>query len=415
MDDTPAQPKGLFTVVPPGEAWRRLAQHIRPTGREETLVLANALGRVTARAVPSPGDLPSFPRSTMDGFAVRAEDTYGASEGLPAFLRLVGEVPMGRAPSLSVGAGEAALIHTGGMLPPGANAVVMVEVTQQMGDSLEVYRAVAVGENVVQVGEDVHTGEVILPAGHVLRPQDLGALAAMGVMSVPVTARPLVAILATGDEVVPPQQTPGPGQVRDVNSAVLRGLVQQSGGEPLPLGIAPDNFETLLAMARQGLVAADALVVAAGSSVSTRDMTARAIDELGPPGVIVHGVALRPGKPTILAVADGKPVFGLPGNPVSAMTVAELLLVPAVYALAGCRERRRPALTARLTANIPSAPGREDFVPVRLSEGDGGLEAEPVFGKSNLIFTTVRADGVVKVPLDLGGLLAGDTVTVTLY
>jgi molybdopterin molybdotransferase len=294
--------------------------------------------------------------------------------------------------------------------------VAMVETTQRQGEVVEVYRPVAEGENVVQVGEDVRRGESLVPAGQVLRPQDVGALAALGVLTVDVAAKPRVAILATGDEVVAPEREPGPGQVRDVNSGLLAGLVARAGGEPLPLGIAPDDYPALLDLARRGLAGADVLVVAAGSSVSTRDMTARAIGELGRPGVLVHGVALRPGKPTILAIADGKPVFGLPGNPVSAFTTAQLFVVPAIWRLLGLAQTPRPASTlARLAANVPSAPGREDYVPVRLVEREGETWAEPVFGKSNLIFTTVRADGQVRVPLNLGGLAAGQMVEVVLY
>ncbi len=352
----------------------------------------------------------------MDGYAVRAEDTYGASEGLPALLRLAGEVPMGRASQLSLAPGQAALIHTGGMVPAGADAVVMVETSQRYGEEVEIYRPVATGENTVQVGEDVGRGEPILPAGQLLRPQDLGALAALGVSEVEVVARPRVAILATGDEVVPPEREPVPGQVRDVNSGLLAALVQGAGGEPLALGVAPDDYETILRLSREGLAAADALVVAAGSSVSTRDVTARALGELGQPGVLVHGVALRPGKPTILGAAGGKPVFGLPGNPVSAFTTARLFLLPAIYRLLGLAQPPRPATArARLTANVPSATGREDFVPVRLLERDGETWAEPVFGKSNLIFVAVRADGFLRVALNLGGLAAGEQVEVTLY
>lgn len=416
MSESPLEPSELFTVVSPATAWARLALHLRPSGRTESVPLAAALGRVTGRAAASAADLPAFSRSTMDGFAVRAEDTYGASEGLPALLRVVGEVPMGRPSDLQLGRGEAALIHTGGSLPSGADAVVMVENTQRLGDEVELYRAVAAGENVVQVGEDVRRGAEILPAGHLLRPQDLGALAALGQLMVEVAARPRVAILATGDEVVAPEREPGPGQVRDANTSLLAGLVTRAGGEPLPLGIAPDDYPALFTLAQRGLAAADALVVAAGSSVSTRDMTARAIRELGRPGPLVHGVALRPGKPTILAMADGKPVFGLPGNPVSTFTTAQIFLVPAIYRLLGLAQPPRPATTpARLTANVPSAPGREDYVPVRLIEREGDVMAEPVFGKSNLIFTTVRADGFLRVPLDLGGLPAGQMVEVILY
>jgi len=405
----------LFTLVPPSEAWRILSSNLDATTRREMVPLARALDRVTVKNIEAPDNLPSFVRSTMDGYAVRASDTYGASEGLPALLRVVGEVPMGQAPELSLSPGDAVLVHTGGMLPQGADAVVMIENTQMVGDDIEVFRPVAPGENLVQIGEDVHLGEEILPSGHLLRPQDLGALAGMGVVEVEVTARPRVAILATGDEVVPPSTRPAPGQIRDINTTVLCALVERAGGEALPLGIATDAYQAVLDAAQHGVKIADALVIIAGSSVSTRDITAQVIDQLGEPGLLVHGVAMRPGKPTILAVADGKPVLGLPGNPVSALVAAKLFLVPAIYRMAGLDAPRPSTVTARLSQNIPSAPGREDYVPVRLVERDGETWGEPVFGKSNLIFTTVRADGWVRVPLDLGGLLAGDKVTVILW
>lgn len=413
-----SQTAELFTVLPPGEALRRLLEHIAPGPLGvETLPLTQALDRVTAEAILSPVALPAFPRSTMDGYAVRAADTFGASEGLPAYLSLVGEVPMGRAPEVTVGPGQAALIHTGGALPPGADAVVMVEKTQKPAEGeIEVLGPVAPGENVLQVGEDVAAGATVLAAGHLLRPQDLGGLAAVGITQVRVARRPRVAIVATGDEVVPPEAEPGPGQVRDVNTTTVAGLVRRAGGDPLPLGIVPDRFEELEEAAQRGLAQADALVLSAGSSVSTRDVTAGVIGRLGAPGVLVHGVSIRPGKPTILASAGGRPVFGLPGNPVSTMIVADLFLVPVLWRLQGCTAppaQRR--VWARLARNIASAPGREDYVQVRLEERAGEVWADPVFGKSNLIYTLVKADGLLVVPLDAGGLQAGDRVEVRLF
>ncbi len=406
----------LFQVVTVAEARARLGRHLVPLGRAEDLPLAEALGRALAADLRAPGDLPAFPRATMDGYAVRAADTYGASEGLPAYLTLCGEVPMGRPAALSIGPGQAARVHTGGMIPPGADAVVMLEHTQPLDDAtIEVVRPAAVGEHIIPVGEDVRAGELLFPRGHVLRPQDLGGLAGVGLHRVPVAARPRVAILASGDEVVPAEATPGPGQVRDINSHTIAALTARAGGEPRPRGIAPDDLAALRAMAREALAQADVLIISAGSSVSTRDMTAEAIASLGAPGVLVHGVAIHPGKPTILAVADGRPVFGLPGNPVSAMIAFELFVAPALRRLQGAPEPVAATATARLSLNIASRPGREDFVPVRLARRDGQLWAEPVFGKSNLIFTMARADGLVRVPLDLAGLYAGEAVEVTLF
>lgn len=406
----------LFQVVTVAEANARLRTHIAPLPRRELIPLHEALDRVLAEELHSPVDLPAFPRSTVDGFAVRAADTYGASESLPAYLTLCGEAPMGRAPEFTVGPGQAALIHTGGMLPSGSDSVVMVENTQHLdATTIEVVRPVAVGENVIPVGEDVSRGDALFPRGHRLRPQDLGGLAGVGIVRVPVVARPRVAILASGDEVVPADADVAPGQVRDINSYTIAALVRRAGGEPVLCGIAPDDPAILDRMARAALEDADLLVLSAGSSVSARDHTVGVIEALGAPGVLVHGVAIHPGKPTIIAVAGERPVFGLPGNPVSAIIAFGLFVAPALRRLQGAPEADPPTVQAVLTLNIASKPGREDFVPVRLERRDGVLHADPVFGKSNLIYTLAHADGLVRVPLDLSGLYAGSPVEVTLF
>jgi molybdopterin molybdotransferase len=406
----------LFTVLPPEEALKVLLDHLPDRVRAETISTADALDRILAESLSAPSSLPAFPRSTMDGYAVRAADTFGATESLPAYLSVVGEVQMGRAPELIVGPTQAAVVYTGGMIPPGADAVVMVERTQKLdAANIEVLKPVAPGENVINVGEDVKKGEALLGPGRTLRPQDLGGLMALGITRVSVAARPRVAIVSTGDEVVAPDRAPRPGQVRDVNTTTVAGLVRRAGGVPLPRGIIPDRFDDLLAAARTGLDATDALVISAGSSVSTRDLTADVINRLGRPGVLVHGVSVKPGKPTILGVCDGKPAFGLPGNPVSAMVVASLFLSPVLRRLQGASLASHNRVQARLAHNIASVPGREDYVQVRLIERDGGLWADPVFGKSNLIYTLVRADGMLRVPLDSNGLHAGEWVEVELF
>jgi molybdopterin molybdotransferase len=407
----------LFQVTTVAEATQRLLACVAPLGRVERVALHEALDRITAEELRSQVDLPAFARSTMDGFAVRAADTYGASEGLPACLTVCGEVPMGRAAELEVRVGEAARVHTGGMIPPGADAVVMVEHTQLLDErAIEVVRPVAVGENLIPAGEDLRAGDRLFAPGHRLRPQDVGALAGVGLTEVPVAARPRVAILATGDEVVPPERAIAPGQVRDINTYTIAALTRRAGGEPVPCGIAPDDAGALGRMARAALGVCDLLVISAGSSVSTRDMTAQVIGGLGRPGVLVHGVAMHPGKPTILALAGGKPVFGLPGNPVSTIVAFELFARLTLLRLLGCEEppaaREVQALLAR---NVASHPGVEDFVPVRLEQRVGALWADPVFGKSNLITTMVHADGLLRVPLDHAGIYAGEMVTVQLF
>ncbi len=408
----------FFEVLPPDEAratwWAQVSHRVEV----ETLPAVETLGRVTAHAILSPEALPAFRRSTVDGYAVRAADTYGASDSLPAYLRVVGEVRMGEAAAVTIVKGTVVLIHTGGMIPAGADAVVMVEHTQVFSDDeIEVRRPAASGENVLQVGEDVSPGAEVLPAGHLVQPQDIGALLALGLTDgIPVTRRPRVSLFSTGDELVIPQTTHlSPGQIRDINGGTIQALCTRAGAHARVHDIVTDEPDALYEALLDALPDADLMVVTAGSSVSTRDMTAAAINRLGSPGVLVHGVAARPGKPTILAVVDGKPVIGLPGNPVSALVMFTLFGVPAISYLLGAGEPRHRHVRARVTVNVPSAAGREDYVPVRLFERDGDTWAEPVFGKSNLIFTLVGADGLLKVPLNLTGLREGAAGEVILF
>lgn len=403
----------LFTVHTPPDAWARFSEHFRPQVRVERVATADALGRVLASQLISPQDLPEFPRSTVDGYAVAAADTYGATPGLPAFLAVVGEVAMGKAATFEIGPGEAALVHTGGMIPPGADAVVMIENTQRVDASnIEVFQPVAEGQSVVQVGEDIRRGQPILAPGRRLRPQDIGGLMALGITTVDVATPPVVGVISTGDEVVPPDQPTQPGQVRDINSYSLAALAQRVGAQAIRYGIIPDNRDALEAAARRAVQECDIVVFSAGSSVSYRDMTADVINALGAPGVLVHGVSVKPGKPTILAVCEGKAVFGLPGNPVSAMVIFDLFITPTICTLLGTNAPPKTKVSARLARNLASDAGREDYVQVRLEQRDGEIWAVPVLGKSNLIYTLVNAEGVIKIPLDSNGIRAGEWVTV---
>jgi len=403
----------------PSEALARLLEalpHDASPGVED-MPTQDALGRVLANDVRAPHALPPFPRSSVDGYAVRAADTFGASASLPAYVSLAGEVLMGTRTTLDVQRGQAALVHTGGMIPSGADAVVMVEDTQvARPGEIEILKPAAPGQNVLLLGEDVQPGETVLQRGVRLRAQEIGGLMALGLTRVGVIRRPRVAILSTGDEVVAPDADPLPGQVRDVNTYTLSALVTQAGGEPVLYGILPDQRHALETAARDAYASCDVVLITAGSSVSTRDLTSEIIATLGSPGVLAHGVALKPGKPTILAVCGGKPVIGLPGNPVSALVVAGLFVTPLLHRLLGVQAPRlTPRVAARLTTNIPSEAGREDYVPVRVSGEEGAFVAEPVFGKSNLIFTLVRADGLVRVPPEANGLPAGAQVEVLLF
>lgn len=404
----------FLELLPPGKALSHLMSHLAWHTEAEEMATEQAFGRVTATRVLAPHPLPAFPRTTVDGYAVRAADTFGASDSLPAYLNLIGEVPMGAEAGFRLEPGQCAAIHTGGMLPGGADAVVMIEHTQAAAaGEVEILRAAAIGENVLKVGEDVAEGEEVIQAGTHLRPAEIGGLMALGITRLMVARQPRVGILSSGDEVVPPEITPGPGQVRDVNAYTLSALVEAAGGVAVRYGIIPDNQADMLAAAERSLRECDLVVITAGSSASTRDLTALVINELGEPGVLVHGVNVRPGKPTILAVCGGKAVIGLPGNPVSALVIAWLFVVPVIEFCLGVRQvRPRPAVWARLAINLPSQAGREDWFPVQLLPAADGYRAEPVFGKSNLIFHLAQADGLVRIPADANGLAAGELVEV---
>ena len=380
----------------------------------ETVALGAAHGRVPAEPVRAPHDLPGFARSTVDGYAVRAADTYGASEGLPSYLDVTGAVAMGRAPEVTLGPGQAVEMPTGGVLPGGADAVVMVEHTQEaMPGTIEVVRPAAPGDGLVRADEDARAGAELLPAGRPLRPQDLGLLAAAGVTEVRAFARPRVAIVSTGDEVVPPSTDElQVGQVRDASALPLAALVREAGGEPDLRGIVADDRAALTVALRAAVDAADVVVVSAGSSVGARDETAAVVAELGAPGIWTHGIALRPGKPTLLAQAGDVPVIGLPGNPRSALVVFRLVGVPVVRLVGGMTDPPpEPSVRARLERDVPSAAGRLDVVQVAVRDG----VARPLFGASALLSILTAADGYVVVPDDATGLGAGAEVDVTLY
>ena len=408
----------FFTTRTVAEA----ASGFRPRRRTtvETIPLAEALRRVPAGPVTAPHPLPGFARSTVDGYAVRAADTYGVSEGLPGYLTVTGAVLMGTEPDVTVTPGTAVAMPTGGALPPGADAVVMIEYTAEaMAGTIEVVRPVAPGEGVVRADEDAAIGQEIIPDGRVLRPQDLGMLAAAGVTSLRVHARPVVAIFSTGDEVVAPDtETLRPGQVRDATAAALAALVTDAGGAPVYGGIIPDDQGALEKALREALGTSDMLVVSAGSSVGVRDETASAVARLGEPGIWCHGLAIKPGKPTLLAECasvpggPGVPVIGLPGNPRSALVVFRLIGMPLVRLVGGCTVPPPEASTrARLARDLPSATGRLDVVQVTVRAG----VATPLFGVSALLSVLTAADGYVVIPEEATGLDAGTEVDVTLY
>lgn len=406
----------FLKLTPPRDALNEFLADIPTQIKVEIINTSSALGRVTAAPIVAPHPLPTFPRSTVDGYAVLAEDTYGTSESLPAYLKISGEIIMGAQPSFSLTRGQCAIIHTGGMLPTGANAAIMMENTQQIKNSdIEVLRPVAIGENIIKIGEDVAEGQIVIPPGTLVRPAEIGGMMALGITRFKASIPPMVGIISTGDEVILPDMDLQIGQVRDVNTYTLSALITQAGGKPFAYGIIPDEQDLLLDTANKALAECDIVVIVAGSSASARDLTANIISSLGRPGILVHGVNLRPGKPTILGVCNGKPVLGLPGNPVSALVTAQIFLVPVIETFLGMDlNHPKTTISARLTLNVASQAGREDWVPVRLITGTSGYLAEPIFGKSNLIFTLARATGLIRIPPDATGLAADDVVEVIL-
>jgi molybdopterin molybdotransferase len=398
---------------------RRVAEALseyRPGHRTAvgSVPLHAAWGRVPATAILAREALPGFDRSTVDGYAVRASDTFGASEAIPAYLPVTGTVPMGISPGISVTADTAVAVATGAMLPAGADAVVMVEHTQEaMPGTIEVVRPVAPGEGIVRAEEDAGPGTQLAPAGRPLRAQDLAMLAAAGVTEVDVHAPPRVTIIATGDEIRPPDTAElAPGQVRDALSVSIGALASEAGGDPHAWGVVPDDREALEQALRGAVRDSDVVVICAGSSVGARDQTAAALAALPRSEIWCHGLAVKPGKPTLLGESDGIPIIGLPGNPRSALVVFRLIGIPVVRRVGGWIVEPRPgSLRARLARDLPSAAGRLDVVQVRLCGGD----AEPIFGPSALLSVLTAADGYVIVPEDATGLSAGEEVDVFPY
>ena len=383
----------------------------------EAVPLVNAIGRVLAETVAADRDLPGFNRATMDGYAVAAAATFGASEGSPAWLPVVGDIAMGHRPAFSLNAGQAARIATGGMLPAGADAVVMIEHTEAIGDdTVEIYKSVAPGQHVVMADEDFFGGQAVLHHGALLRPQEIGLLAAFGKNPVKVFCRPEVAIVSTGDEIVPIHQHPETGQIRDVNSYSLAAMVAAGGARPMPMGIAADQTDDLIEKCRAAVDHSDMVLISGGSSVGTRDFTLEALNALHDSELLVHGIAISPGKPAILARSGHRPVWGLPGHVTSAMIVFEMVVKPFLDRLRGLNDAglRRPVVAARLSRNLASAQGRTDFVRVRLQKTEDGLLAEPILGKSGLLNTMIRADGLTTIAENTEGLDAGAPVSVYL-
>ncbi|MGD2098679.1 MAG: molybdopterin molybdotransferase MoeA [Desulfobacterales bacterium] len=381
----------------------------------EKVALMDAVGRVLAEDIIAEEDLPDFPRSIVDGYALQGASTFGASDGNPAYLNITGNIAMGQSPQFEIAPGKAARIATGGMVPRGADSVVMIEHTQFIDDTtIEVYRSVAPGQNMITVGEDIKKNAAVLNRGLVIRPQEAGMLAALGNQQISVYRKPVVGIISTGDEIIPINKKPRIGQIRDINSYTLAGLIHEAGAIAMPYGIVQDDFEMLLEKCKLALDHCHMVLISGGSSVGSRDYTVDVLSALQDAKILVHGISISPGKPTILASVKNRTLWGMPGHVVSAMIVFSRVVRPFVEHLSGRLATGDGVLRlqARLSRNVASKQGRVDFIRVRLRREAYRLWADPVLGKSGLISTMVNADGLVQIDINTEGLDKGAKVEV---
>ena len=395
----------MLEVKTPEEVLRLIETEFRPLDRRETVPLSEALGRVLAEDIEAEEYVPDFDRSTVDGYACRAGDTFGCSDAIPAILSLVGEVKMGEGTEIAVPRDACVYVPTGGAIPAGCDCAVMIEYTEDYGDgTIGILKPGAPGLNMIFRGDDVFPGKTVLKAGRVLKAQDIGALAAVGKTEVPVRPRLRVGVISTGDELVPAEEKPGPGQMRNVNGAMLAALLKEYGAEAVDYGIVADDEKLLREKTRAAAEECDAVILSGGSSAGVKDAACRILDGLGE--LLLHGIAVKPGKPTILANADNKPLIGLPGHPVAAFFMARLFVLPLLARLEGRTLREYP-VRAALSESLNADHGRMQLNACRLEEKDGRLVAEPIRSKSGLITQLADADGFLVIDRDCEGLPKG--------
>jgi molybdopterin molybdotransferase len=413
----------FLELNPPETFWEKAKEYlIDKSFSSEKLNLDSALGRITAEDIVSEVDLPPFSRSTVDGYAVKAEDTQGASAAMPTYLEIIGSIEMGEKTDLSLSSGEAAAVPTGGMLPEGANAVLMIENTEKIDETMiESSKSLAVGENLVEKAEDIAKGEVLLKKGHKIMARDIGALAGLGITNINCFSKPKVSIISTGDELIPPEANAEEGQIRDINSFSISAYLNKLGADCNRVGIVEDKFESLRNSVKDNLDS-ELILISGGSSVGIKDMTIDLLNSLGEPGVILHGLSIKPGKPTILSVIDGTIVIGLPGHPASSWTVTAVLVSEIVRVLTGEKDvteltgrDKKIYFEAELSRNLVSDKGREEYIPVKVYKNeDGKLIADPILGKSSLITNLVEGNAVLKIESYQEGKNKGEIVKLSL-
>lgn len=412
----------FLELNPPEKFWEEIKSFLNNKNlKKEKLNLANALGRILAENLNSPVDLPPFSRSTVDGYAVKASDTAGASASMPTYFEVVGSIEMGSGTELKLKSGQAAAIPTGGMLPEGADAVLMIEDTEKISENtIESFKSLAAGENLVQKAEDIAAGELLFKKGHKLMARDIGALAGLGITEFYCFSRTNVSVISTGDELISAEAEAEAGQIRDINSYSITSYLNKIGADAKKVGIIEDKFEKLKEAVKNELDQ-DLVLISGGSSVGIKDMTIDLLNSLGEPGVLLHGLAIKPGKPTILAIIEGTIVIGLPGHPASAWTVNNVLVAEIVRVLNGEKEaaeigtaENKYPIRAELTRSLVSDKGREEYIPVRLRQENDKLLAEPLLGKSSLITNLAHGDAILIVPRNQEGKEKGELVELTM-
>lgn len=390
------------------EAKDVIDRHIQPLKRTETVSVDSAVNRVLAEDLIAAMDVPPFNRGAMDGYAVKAKDTFGAGQFKPKILKIIGDVHAGDNPGERIKTGECVQIATGAVMPGGADSVVMVEDTEREGEKVKIFKSVTPGANVGKMGEDIKKGVVVLKTGAHLDAGKIGVLASQGLMKVKVYEKPRIAVLPTGEEVVPAGKKLKPGQLYDINSHTISAVVNANGGIPVNIGIAGDKAEELRATIKEALKN-DIVVLSGGSSVGERDLLVDVIEGWGE--VLFHGVQVKPGKPTIFAMIEGKPLMGMPGYPTSCLINAYLFLMPAIRKMARLPQRKGAAVMAKLSRRVSGSTGRRQFLTVKLV----GDEAVPVFKESGAITSIAEADGYIEIAENIELLEKGDTVMVTLF
>ena len=401
----------MLYVKTPEEVLALIKEEFSPLGRTETVSLSRAMGRILSEDIAAEEYVPDFDRSTVDGYAVRAGDTFGCSDAIPAILPLQHTVLMGEGADFSLNAGACAAVPTGGAVPKGADSVVMLEYTEDYGDgTIGISKPAAPGMNMIFRGDDVHPGKVILHSGRVLSSADIGALAAIGRVQVPVVKKLTVGVISTGDELVPPEVQPGPGQVRDVNSPMLEAMLTAFGCNVINYGIVIDDEALLTRKVQQATAECDVVLLSGGSSVGVKDAACRIIESMGK--LLLHGIAIKPGKPTILGKAVEKPLVGLPGHPVAAYFITKLFVLPLLGQLSG-RDMTAYTVTAKVTESISANHGRAQYHCCRLIRKGAQVYAEPIRGKSGLITTLAGADGYFCIDRDCEGLPKNAEIQVT--